>query len=86
MHWLGHLSSRYLGLLKNIRAAGTVPCEWKPEYWYPEDIEDPEDRVIATTLAVALCNDCPIMEQCFTYALETNERYGIWGGSLPSER
>ena len=82
----GILTSDYVALLAAIRQAGKVPCEWKPEYWFPEDIADPDTRVVATTLALAGCRKCPIMEECFTYALESGQRHGIWGGSLPSDR
>jgi WhiB family redox-sensing transcriptional regulator len=83
----GILSSEYIQLLALIRSQPSkLPCEWKPEYWFPEDIADPIVRTKATTLALTGCRSCPIAEQCFTYALENNERHGIWGGSLPSER
>jgi hypothetical protein len=83
----GILSSDYIKLLGAIRAVGKkVPCEWLPGNWFPEDIPDPKERETATKLAVAGCRACPIQEQCFTYALEHNERAGIWGGSLPHER
>jgi hypothetical protein len=82
----GILTSEYLQLLAAVRSTGKVACEWKPEYWYPEDIPDPVVRVKATTIALAACRMCPIQEQCFTYALEANEKHGIWGGSLPTDR
>jgi hypothetical protein len=33
-----------------------------------------------------LCGECPIKDKCFTYAIETNQRFGIWAGTTPSER
>lgn len=82
----GHLSSRYIGLLKLIRQSGGVPCEKLPHAFYPEDIIDPELRQASTKMAKALCQSCPIVEACFTYALETNQRHGIWGATTPDER
>ena len=83
----GILTSEYLQLLAVIRAQpNKLACEWKPEYWFPEDIPSPEHRVAAQAIALAGCRKCPIIEECFTYALERNEKFGIWGGSLPSER
>ena len=82
----GHLSSRYMGLLKLISASSGVPCEKLPNAFYPDDILDPELRQASTKMAKALCNSCPIIEACFTYALETNQRHGIWGGTTPDER
>ena len=86
MRWVGHLSSQYIGLLKSIRQVGKVPCELQPELWFPEDIPNPETRAVATALAIVGCHSCPLLEQCFTYALEHREASGIWGGSMPHER
>lgn len=33
-----------------------------------------------------LCANCPVWKECLAYAEENNEKYGIWGGFLPSER
>lgn len=83
----GILSSDYIQLLASIRAVGKkVPCEWLPGNWFPEDIPDPKERYTATQQALKGCRSCPIQEACFTYALEHNEKHGIWGGSLPQER
>lgn len=83
----GILSSDYIQLLAAIRAVGKkVPCEWEPGNWFPEDVSDPKERERVTKAAIDGCRRCPIQEACFTYALEHNERHGVWGGSLPSER
>jgi WhiB family redox-sensing transcriptional regulator len=83
----GILSSDYLALLADIQRNGNkVPCEWKPELWFPEDIENPKTRQLATAEAIKGCRACPVQEACFDYALESNQKHGIWGGSLPSER
>jgi WhiB family redox-sensing transcriptional regulator len=29
---------------------------------------------------------CPVAEPCLEYALETNQRAGIWGGTTEEER
>lgn len=33
-----------------------------------------------------ICTTCPVTEECLEYALETNQRAGIWGGSTEEER
>lgn len=86
MRWLGLYTSAYMKLLSSIRAAGSVPCEKHPELWFPEDIADPQVRHQATIVAKGMCYDCPVKKQCFEYALETDQRYGIWGGTSPEER
>lgn len=36
--------------------------------------------------AKALCDKCPIRQECLDEALDTKALYGIWGGKTPSER
>lgn len=36
--------------------------------------------------AKAVCAVCPVAEDCLEYALETNQRAGIWGGTSEQER
>lgn len=86
MKHLGQQSSGYIKLLKLVHVNGGVPCEKYPHLFYPEDYPDPEQRHAATKAAKALCHSCPIIEQCFEYALETNQEFGIWGGTSPAER
>jgi WhiB family redox-sensing transcriptional regulator len=78
--------TKHFKLLRAIHVANGVPCEPYPELFFPEDVTDPELRSAYTKVAKALCHTCPIIEQCFTYALTTNQRYGIWGGTTPGDR
>jgi WhiB family redox-sensing transcriptional regulator len=36
--------------------------------------------------AAAICERCPVQAACLEYALEHDERFGIWGGLSPRER
>lgn len=36
--------------------------------------------------AKAVCARCPVTEQCLTTALQTQEPYGVWGGTTEDER
>ncbi len=40
----------------------------------------------ATEKAKAICAVCPVIDACLQYALETNQRSGIWGGTSEKER
>jgi WhiB family transcriptional regulator, redox-sensing transcriptional regulator len=36
--------------------------------------------------AKAVCADCPVRQACLTFALDTHQGYGIWGGYDEDER
>lgn len=36
--------------------------------------------------AKAICEQCPVLEECRSYVLYYPERYGIWGGMTEKER
>ena len=62
---------------------GTVPCQCgDPEAWWP-----PARKPFHAALrAVAACHGCAAQDACLAYALAADERFGIWGGTLPDER
>lgn len=36
--------------------------------------------------ALAVCAICPVRDECLDHAIETNERFGVWGGLTEKER
>lgn len=44
------------------------------------------DNTTDQTQAKALCFECPVQFECLEYAISNNEKFGIFGGTLPSER
>lgn len=46
---------------------------------------DPAD-IGAISAAKAICATCPVAGECLTWAIETNQTEGIWGGHTPTER
>lgn len=36
--------------------------------------------------AKAICATCPVADECLTWAIETNQSEGIWGGHTAKER
>ncbi len=76
----------YRDLSAAIVKIGGVPCEDIPDIFFPEDFPDKQTREYAIRTAKALCKECPLLIQCFAYAIEAQEPYGIWAGTLPHER
>jgi WhiB family redox-sensing transcriptional regulator len=50
------------------------------DLWFPEKGGDD------AALAKKICRGCPIRLQCLEFALDNNERYGVWGGLTERER
>lgn len=62
------------------RARGACLAE-DPTVFFPIGEHDPD-----TERALVICRTCPVQEECLTYALETNQHAGIWGGTTESQR
>ena len=68
-----------------IDCIGGAECAKKPKLFFPDErVMFPERKSIME--AKAICARCPIQVECLTYALESGEPHGIWGGLLPTER
>lgn len=50
-----------------------------PELFYPERGASAED-------AKKTCRACVVQDDCFEYAVRTNQNHGIWGGTTERER
>lgn len=50
-----------------------------PDIWFPE-------KGGSTREAKKVCQGCEVRIQCLAYALEHDERFGIWGGLSERER
>lgn len=53
--------------------------EADPEAFFPERGGDVRP-------AKRICRQCPVIRQCLEYALENDERWGVWGGLSEMER
>lgn len=67
---------------------GAVEQEWQdqalcaqtdPEAFFPE-------KGGSTREAKRICQACPVRDECLEFALENDERFGIWGGLSDRER
>ncbi len=55
-----------------------------PELFFPEGESERYQRQIAAALEV--CATCPVSQECLDYALEADQRTGIWGGTTAEQR
>jgi hypothetical protein len=81
-----HAPSSYARFMSSVDEAGGVPCQEFPEVFFPEDFPEKLTREAAIASARLLCSGCPVRLACFEYAVSSNQRFGIWAGTLPSER
>ena len=54
-------------------------AQTEPEAFFPE-------KGGSTREAKQVCEMCGVKDQCLEYALENDERFGIWGGLSERER
>jgi len=69
-----------------IDEAGEVPCQRLPEVFFPDDFLTKDMKEQAAEMAQSFCATCPVRLECFEYAMVSKERFGVWGGTLPSDR
>ncbi|GAA3410255.1 WhiB family transcriptional regulator [Streptosporangium vulgare] len=55
-----------------------------PELFFPVSYEGPGREQYERARAV--CRRCPVRGRCLEYALNTQQMYGVWGGTTPEER
>ena len=55
-----------------------------PELFFPIGKTGP--AIEETERAKAVCASCPVRERCLTFALDTHQNFGIWGGLDDEER
>jgi WhiB family redox-sensing transcriptional regulator len=63
----------------------TAACNGKSDLFFAPFAERPEARVRREARARLICQGCPGLEMCRTYA-RTNRELGFWGGESESER
>lgn len=54
------------------------------EIFFPIGVAGP--AVWQASQAKAICEGCPVREECLSYALWTGQDHGIWGGLTAGER
>jgi WhiB family transcriptional regulator, redox-sensing transcriptional regulator len=59
--------------------ADSLCAQTDPEAFFPE-------KGGSTREAKKICTSCEVRAQCLEYALQNDERFGIWGGLSERER
>lgn len=71
--------AQWRALSEAIDAHGPPVCAdaAEPEaWWQPARFDE----------AVEGCQVCPVASECLAFAVAADEREGVWGGQLPTER
>jgi WhiB family transcriptional regulator, redox-sensing transcriptional regulator len=79
--------------LSDFTGLSLVPNDSEPAGWQEKALcaqTDPEaffpEKGGSTREAKRVCSSCEVRAECLEYALENDERFGIWGGLSERER
>lgn len=62
--------------------AGLGECsDVDPELFFPAD-----KSAASAEPAMRICRGCAYQDPCLAWAVETEQNFGIWGGTIPAER
>lgn len=75
-------------LIATLGAPQPIDEDWAEKARCPET--DPEaffpEKGGSTKEAKKVCQRCPVTKECLQYALDNDERFGVWGGLSERER
>ena len=81
------------GAFADFDLDGLVLVDWRdlaacsghdPSIFFPAGETGPAAEQIA--MAKKVCGGCDVRDECLSYAIETNQVAGIWGGLTEDER
>ncbi|MEV7344742.1 WhiB family transcriptional regulator [Streptomyces sp. NPDC093544] len=55
-----------------------------PDLFFP--IGNTGPAILQINEAKAVCEGCPVRDECLKWALETGQSIGVWGGTSEAER
>lgn len=72
----------------DLRGEGLCKNEDSEKFFPPgeQHLKPRDSEVIYIEDAKIVCRKCPVREECLTYALDTRQEWGIWGGLTSAER
>ena len=79
--------------MSDFTGLSLVPSDSEPAGWQEKALcaqTDPEaffpEKGGSTREAKRVCGSCEVRAECLEYALQNDERFGIWGGLSERER
>lgn len=60
-------------------------CKGLSHIFYSDFSERPISRLKRENAAIAICQTCPVIQECRQYA-HANPEYGVWGGETEEQR
>lgn len=81
--------SEHFRLMERAEWTERAACRTEdPELFFPPGdgpgSREHIDRYLPSTIAI--CMACPVRPECLTYAVNTGEQFGLWGGKTPKQR
>lgn len=81
------MSDRLRALVTPMPWEGDAACKGVPsDVFFPHTNSDHPQGLAAYNQARLMCGECTVQEECLEWALENDERFGMWGGLSPTER
>lgn len=77
----------------DVPRAGDADAQWRAaaacqdedtDLFFPVGVTGPAIPQIAE--AKAICEGCPVREECLEFAITANQEFGVWGGTSEEER
>ncbi|MBQ0867389.1 WhiB family transcriptional regulator [Streptomyces sp. RK75] len=86
MHALVRTTSYGNGAVSTAVPARPRPAcaDEDPELFFP--IGNTGPALLQIEEAQSVCRRCPVLERCASWALETGEAHGVWGGMSEDDR
>ncbi|WP_424810333.1 WhiB family transcriptional regulator [Rhodococcus sp. 27YEA15] len=57
-----------------------------PDVFFGRNNEERGVRIRRERAAKDICDSCPVQMRCLEYAIDSGERYGVWGGTSETDR
>ena len=79
------MDTRTLTWMDDAACRGDRSGNWFPDRAVDDGRRD-QDLPADVVRALKVCSRCPVLEPCREYALDRNEKQGIWGGMTTGDR